>query len=217
LPTDFIGTDRWFWSDRLSRMIVRRDQRTDTKGKATALSKHPVVRRLEELHGSKETQVEAAIEMLKDYPNGEIEEVIAEVSKRWNLDQNPSGRAFVSWGEVKEMADSGLVSFGSHTATHRILTHLPPEEVQDEVGRSMEKLKEMKAVSPSFIPFCYPNGNYTVDIAMVVREVGCDLGVTTRHGWNDSNSDLFELKRIGVHQDMTLTKAMYGCRIAGFI
>jgi hypothetical protein len=36
-----------------------------------------------------------------------------------------------------------------------------------------------------------------------------------KKGWNDARSDFFTLRRIGVHQDMTSTKAMFGCRIAG--
>ena len=48
-----------------------------------------------------------------------------------------------------------------------------------------------------------------------VKEAGYDMAVTTNKGWNSSNSDPFTLKRIGIHNDMTSTEAMFACRIAG--
>jgi len=48
-------------------------------------------------------------------------------------------------------------------------------------------------------------------------EEGYHLAVTTSDGWNQRNGDLFKLNRIGVHQDMAFTSAMYGCRLTGFI
>jgi len=38
--------------------------------------------------------------------------------------------------------------------------------------------------------------------------------VTTKIGWNNSNTSRFTLKRVGIHQDVTSTKAMFGYRIA---
>ena len=109
------------------------------------------------------------------------------------------------------------MTFGSHTASHRILTTLTDEEIRDELKRSKEKLLTEKISDPSCIPFCYPNGNYNEKTAELVKEMGYHLAVTTENGWNDAKADLFRLRRIGIHEDITSTKALFGCRITGII
>ena len=77
------------------------------------------------------------------------------------------------------MGGSGLVSFGSHTHNHRILVHLNEEEVREELVLSKKILLREGAVDPSFIPFCYPNGNLNERIAGMVREAGYHAAVST--------------------------------------
>ena len=115
------------------------------------------------------------------------------------------------------MYQSGLITFGSHTVSHKILTTLADEEINDELMKSKEKLISEDVVDPSFIYFCYPNGNYNERIAGMVKEAGYNVAVTTSHGWNLRNADPFQLRRIGIHQDMTSTEAMFGCRVVGVL
>ncbi len=183
----------------------------------TQSSINSFVRRLEGLNDPIEGQIEKAIGMLKALHNEKIEEILRELSARWNLDAAPGRRAFLNWEEVREMAQSGLITFGSHTVGHKILTTLTEPEIRDELANSRKRLVTEKAVDPAFIPFSYPNGNYTDRIAKMVRDAGYDLAVTTENGWNHNGSDLFALKRISIHQDMTSTEAMLGCRILGIL
>jgi peptidoglycan/xylan/chitin deacetylase (PgdA/CDA1 family) len=214
LPTDFIQTGTWFWTDRLGYLFY---QRTKAGGRNEIEDhpSHPLVSRLLCLKGSLESRMEQAIEILKAYRTEEIENILSELSERWNVDQNPPGRAFLSWDEVREMRQSGLVSYGSHTATHRILTMLTKEEIREELIKSKEKLIAEKAVGKEYVPLCYPNGNYNEDIAAMAEEAGYALAVTTESGWNTNELNSFCLRRIPIHQDMTSTDAMFGCRITG--
>lgn len=91
------------------------------------------------------------------------------------------------------------------------------EEVEKELVDSRNELLEKGVVDKSFIPFCYPNGNHTKEIADMVSSSGYHLAVTTKNGWNHSVDDRFTLKRVGVHEDMTSTGALFACRIAGLI
>jgi hypothetical protein len=70
------------------------------------------------------------------------------------------------------MGRSGLVTFGSHTVTHSIQTTLREQEMGKELGESRESLLDEGVVGSEFIPFCYPNGNYTARIAEMVKEAG---------------------------------------------
>lgn len=239
LPTDFIGSEKWFWTDRLTRLFFQmqsakgiaqrandREQRAKRReggaqskeqrgqSKEPPKSGNAIVNRIENLKGSYEDCLERAIQILKQYRDEEIEEILSELSTRWSINLNLQERSFLSWEEVKEMAQSGLISFGSHTASHKILTTLSDEELWDELTRSKEKLIAEKVVDSSFIPFCYPNGNYNERIVQLVKEAGYNLAVTTENGWNRFGLDPFTLKRIGIHQDIASTEAIFGCRIA---
>lgn len=76
----------------------------------TQYSTNSFVRRLEGLNDPIGGQIEKAIGMLKTLHNEEIEEILSELSSRWNLDAAPGRRAFFNWEEVREMAQSGLVT-----------------------------------------------------------------------------------------------------------
>lgn len=212
LPTDFIGTKDRFWTDKLGYLFAVRDNRVSLQ-KANRSSANCFVNQLEKLKGSRESRLEQAIAMLKGYRNEEINEILSELSVRWQLDPSQPGRAFISWEEVREMVRSGLITFGSHTVSHKILTTLTDDEIHDELMRSRERLIAEQAVDPLFIPFCYPNGNYNKKVVSMVRNAGYNLAVTTKKGWNHVDSDLFTLRRIGIHQDISSTDAMFACRI----
>jgi len=217
LPTDFIGTAKWFWTDRLTRCISRRAASDRAAGTARA-SGNPLVRRLEAIEGRTATWTESAIELLKDHREEEIEEVLAELDKRWAVNSSASGwHAFLTWEEVAEMGGTGLISYGSHTAGHRILTTLSREEAEQELHRSRERLIREGATSQTFIPFSYPNGNYDSEIADLVQSSGYAMAVTTRRGWNVRDADRYALRRIALHQDVSGTPAMLGCRIVNLV
>ncbi len=209
LPTDFVGTDRWFWTDRLGFLLLQSGRRSRAEERYCG----PLLNQLQVLRGSYEEKLEKSISLLKSLRNEEIEKTITTMAAALGVEAEPASRAFLDWEEVKELAGSGLVSFGSHTAGHRILTTLTEEEAALELSRSRDILVSQKVVDPSFIPFCYPNGNYTDRLTEMVREVGYDLAVSTLNGWNRWGENRFALKRVAIHQDMASTEAMFGSRL----
>ena len=213
LPTDFIGSSTWFWTDRLAYLLMQKPkvQKTAEKVKFSSIS---IVNQLENLKGSSGSSLESAIEMLKPLHIDEINKIIKELSVRWRLKPGPQGRGFLSWEEVRKMSHSGLISYGSHTATHSILPTMSEEKIKEELKNSKKKLIAEKVVNPSYVTFCFPNGNFNKKIAGMVKDSGYSLAVTTRKGWNDKQPNPFTLRRIGVHQDMSSTQALFGCRIA---
>jgi len=216
LATDLIGTSGLFWTDRLSHALASLD-RSMRAGELKPASSSSVAIRLMSLKGSLEDRLEKAIEIMKALRREEIEAVLSDLEKRSVLNREPKHRSFLSWEEVREMRATALISFGSHTAAHSILTTLMDGEIQRELVKSREILISEKIVDPTFIPFSYPNGNYNEKIINIVRNAGYHLAVTTDKGWNDLETNLFTLKRIPVHQDMTRTEAMFGCRIANIL
>ena len=211
LPTEFIGTNDCFWTDRLAYLFS--SEGFNPLRKTNIFSDRPLIAKLLRLQGSPEKQLEAAINILKHYREDIINEVLMVLEENLNITAIPAGRTFLTWDEVREMSKSGFISFGSHTANHKILTTLSDEEIYLELNAAREKLIAEQVADPSCIPFCYPNGNYNDKIASMVKESGYAMALTTKQGWNNKHSDSFQFRRIGIHQDITSTEAMYGFRI----
>jgi peptidoglycan/xylan/chitin deacetylase (PgdA/CDA1 family) len=54
----------------------------------------------------------------------------------------PGGVTPLSWAAVRDMASTGLVTFGSHTHGHLLLDRLPPGDAADELDRSRDLIEE---------------------------------------------------------------------------
>ena len=212
LPTDFIGTKKLFWTDRLAYLLWHREDNHTVKSDSLFID--TIIKELGNLKGPFESQIEAAIQRLKACRIDEVEAILSELARRRGIDTVLQRRAFLSWEEVREMADSGLVSYGSHTAGHSILPVLNDSEIYDELKKSMERLVYENVVDQSSIPFCYPNGNNNDNLTKMVKACGYNMAVTTKNGWNQLRPDnLFVLNRVGIHQDISSTIPMFGCTI----
>ncbi len=211
LPTAFIGTDKFFWTDHLA-VLMDGQNRDIPAGR----NLHPLTRELIEIPGSQELRLETAISHLKKHTVETVEAVISDLEVLFGRESNPLGRSFLKWEEVHELYRSGLVNYGSHTVNHRIMTAIGMEEARFELESSKNKLLAERLVAPGFIPFCYPNGNYDTSIRRLVAEAGYHAAVTTVNGWNDEGRDKFSLKRISVHEDVSRTSALFASKLACF-
>jgi hypothetical protein len=176
-----------------------------------------ITEKLASLRGPTIKQIEVAISILKGMKEEERNEIIEELQAHWGGGNVPEKPAFLTWDEVKKMYGGGLVTFGSHTANHKILVNMDDQKIRDELIRSKKKLLEEKVVDSEFIPFCYPNGDHDKRVVQITKEAGYHLAVTTENNWNSKNTSVFNLRRIAIHQDMTFTKALFRCRIAGIL
>jgi peptidoglycan/xylan/chitin deacetylase (PgdA/CDA1 family) len=211
LPTDFIGTSRWFWTDRLGLLFDRI--------KTLSAGQGEVGRVMDEewgdLPGDAAQRLELAIAKLKSRRSEDIEAVIARVAAAAGEQAIPAQRAFLTWEEVREMRESGLVEFGSHTAGHLLLTTVTEDEALAELRNSYTALVGRGMADAHGITFSYPNGNCSPRLSEMVREEGYALAVTTEAGWHRAGADPFLMRRIAIHQDVTATEAMFAARIAG--
>ena len=109
----------------------------------------------------------------------------------------PSIYASVDWGQVKEMMGSGLISVGSHTTSHMILTRCSPETAAKELYDSKRIIEQETGRSCEL--FCYPNGTIKdFDERTVEQLKGCgySCALTTIPGMNTEGADVFQLKRL---------------------
>ncbi len=125
----------------------------------------------------------------------------------------PTERILVDWGEVEEMSKHHI-SFGSHSCTHKILTACTLPEVRKEVTDSFHTLQNKPI---NFIPvLAYPNGNYSREIVEQVKAASYQASVSTQFGSEErAPTDLYSLKRIGIHSDISATFPLFSFHIAG--
>lgn len=68
---------------------------------------------------------------------------------------------YMTWEQAREMADSGLISIQSHTATHPDLDLLTREEQAEQLTRSHDAIFENLG-RESYV-LCYPTGRYNTN------------------------------------------------------
>ncbi|ACC98799.1 Polysaccharide deacetylase [Elusimicrobium minutum Pei191] len=88
----------------------------------------------------------------------------------------------LNWEQVKEMNESGLVSFGSHGLTHKRLRSLTSENVSYEMQNSKKILEEK--LGKKVLSFCYPFGAFDKRIRYLCFKAGYIIDYGTRKGVN---------------------------------
>lgn len=105
---------------------------------------------------------------------------------------------------IKKMAASGLIDFGAHTRTHRILSGLSENECSRDILGSLVAVSRITE-RPCLL-FAYPNGQSSDYTRHAVRTLGANgviAAVTTRPGPNDSRTPPLELRRYGIGSETT--------------
>lgn len=220
LPTGFIGSEKEFWTERFAFLLSRRHQKDKVPDVVSSSEESEiagVLGELLEMNGQFIDQLENGIALLKTTPLPIVDRVLEALAEIWEVPDKEDGRDFFNWDEVREMLDSGLISFGSHTISHQILTTLSSDDIKRELAGSQKVLIDRKAVTDGHVSFCYPNGGCSPAVARLVELSSYELAVTTKKGVNDMFSDRFMLKRIGIHQDMASTVPLFAARLTEFI
>jgi peptidoglycan/xylan/chitin deacetylase (PgdA/CDA1 family) len=119
----------------------------------------------------------------------------------------------LTWDQAREMEAEGI-DFGSHTATHPVLTTLADAAVRDELSRSRDRLhRELRRPSQWF---CYPKGAFSDGVLEVARELYAGA-VSTIRGAVRHDDDRFRLPRVGIHDDVTRTTSLFACRLVSLV
>ena len=216
LPTDFIGTDAWFWPEKIAYCVkVLTSSAEVCRQGASILKKWIGIEEPDTLlactaEGTGRNLADQVIERCKDLGQRTISELIETLSHELAI-VLPHERCIVNWEEVARMAQD-RISFGSHSCSHRILTQLSIEDVRAELEGSQQVLKSL---SGNYVPvFCYPNGNTNVEIQALTKDCGYVAAVGVRPGLEGDRPDqLFDLRRIGIHNDIASTVPLYSMRL----
>ena len=105
------------------------------------------------------------------------------------------GPGFLKWEEIKEMADSGIVTIGSHTNVHFWLLGSDDSFLKGEVAGSKKILEEKLGRKINY--FCYPMGAFDAKSKKAVEDAGYACAVSTSPR-GVAADDIYALKRVRV-------------------
>ena len=156
---------------------------------------------------------------------------VERVKNQTTLDLSPVWKKelyeFMNWDEVRQIQQKGF-AIGAHTASHPILSHLEPEEleaemsgpsilIEKELEKSSAKIEEAefeeskelaeKETNTKIDTIAYPFGSqsdYSDEVVNKARELGFRLGFTLTERRNSEVLDPMRIHRICIGNDLTL-------------
>jgi peptidoglycan/xylan/chitin deacetylase (PgdA/CDA1 family) len=199
LVTSLVGTRQPAWPEQIYHAVTTTSRTAVTfRGKDWALTSDTERSRAQALITAE----------LKTLPEAQKQDslagLLAALGSRAAIESS-SPLATLDWNEVDELSRGGLVDFGSHTHTHPILSRCSEQMQLEELQRSRDIIRgRLGSVSL----FAYPNGtrsDFTPVTKRLVVETGYRCALSTVPGLNTRKTDAFEIRRVNVGADMTLT------------
>jgi peptidoglycan/xylan/chitin deacetylase (PgdA/CDA1 family) len=200
LVSGLIGTDRLLWTDYVET-VVRNQERGDFQ---ITYKDEKVNYRLEDRESYQYAMQDIKLKFCS-IPDKERREHLAQFAA-CNLINIPREFTFATWEQLRVL-DPDIFEIGGHTRMHPFCSNLTSdEELTDEIYNS--KIEIEQNTGQSVKHFCYPSGSYNEKVATVVKKYGYESAVTVIYGFNDLDTDLYQLKRMEASENLLLFKAM---------
>ena len=113
-------------------------------------------------------------------------------------------KVVLNWSVIKEMSDTGLIEFYSHTKSHAKCNSLSEKELAEELKESREIIEKRLGIPCPY--FCWPYGKYNGLAVNVAKKTGYKALFTTNHGVVEAGSDPFAINRIIVKDSIAWFK-----------
>ena len=103
---------------------------------------------------------------------------------------------YLTWDQVIEMSESGVISIGSHTMNHTWLPDLVEQRLQNEVVDSKRAIESH--IGKKIYAFSYPLGGFDDHVKDKVMKAGYKIAVATNPGRHYPKHDLLAMKRLRI-------------------
>lgn len=211
LPTEYIGAERLFWTDKFSMLsLLFREQEADVEFLFKNEKVETTLRKLFNKDSEFETSLEKSILQLKQIDHKDRIGILDSVEEF--LQFNPEmliPSQFLNWQQIKQMQEH-KIDFGSHGHSHMQLGRCNATEVTNDVETSLNILKT-RLKAPSKI-FCYPEGSYSEISQAALAKLPIDAVVSNKWVKLKVSSPPI-IGRIGIHQDISAEMHMFKNRI----
>ena len=215
LVSSYIGTSYRFWPNRLMSLLQKSFAEPGSVDYPQPLRRivEPVLAQAR-AHGTfPAEEADRAVQAAKILGEEEIRALIEAAEK--SAGDALEAAEILSREEIGRMTATGLIRFGSHTATHyRLGGHPSAQAMEREIVASRDALRRL--CGQEIALFCYPNGDTSPAAIECVRSHYLGA-VTTHSGWHGPNGDPHLIERIGVHEDVSATRAAFQSRLSGWL
>lgn len=190
LTTAAIGSDRQLWHDDVFSAF--RETREPTLEPYSPTAARRALTTVPERLGAQQeflTYIRTLSEAERDAAVSRLREALRVGPPR------PAPGLMLSWEEVRTMSGAGI-RFGSHTATHPILSRVDRAHAKREIEDSKRAIEERLGVPVDGL--AYPNGtraDFLPETKTLLEEAGYRYAVTTIGGSNEPEQDVYELRR----------------------
>ena len=215
LVSGYIGTTYRFWPNRLLSLLQKSLAEPGSVSFPEPLSRivKPALAVAEKRGELRADDADAVIQYAKGLDEAEIRSLI-EAAERSCGDCAQAGE-ILNGEQVVKLGATGLVRFGSHTATHfRLGGQAPRDDLEREIVGSRKSLQDL--CGQPIDVFCYPNGETSPGAIDIVRRHYLGA-VTTRRGWHNTGGDPHLIRRIGVHDDVSAGREAFLERLASWL
>jgi len=162
-------------------------------------------------------------ELALKYPSSQLkllthkarEELIDMIILKYDvqIDRDDPCITSMSWEDAKKMIDTGF-TIGAHSLYHEILTREDISEARLSILMSIDAVTRQTGVQcPSF---CFPNGNFSVELAKYAIDCGVTTVTTTEPTWVSRKTRFNRVPRIQLHEGMPRFKAWLKIEVAQF-
>ena len=209
LTTDFINKGVPLWTDRVE-LLIKEGYLLDSSKCIKYLNSISGIQLTEDL-----TQLTNSIKRwLKGKSEIEKQKIINLFIKDLRLNESkvkvPEIMKPLSDANIKKMFNSGLVEFGAHTLTHPIMSQCDDHQLNMEISQSIHDVDILTGSKCHH--FAYPNGrksDFDQRSISLLKDNGINTAVTTIEGENNPiKSNMYQLKRIGVHNNISISQFM---------
>ena len=193
-----------FWWDRLARLVfspaVLPDNLTIQIGAETltwSIMDSEDLMLQEAIPSSRHRLLQQIYERLAALPEEQLS-VLAKL-QQWIETAEPvaadTDRAMTA-AELQTLAQDGLVSVGSHTVNHPMLTSIPQDQQYNELRESKQALENI--LSQPITALSYPHGVYNAKTQKLAEETGYQLACSSQNGIVHQGHNRFALPRFWV-------------------
>lgn len=150
---------------------------------------------------------------LKSLPIDQVLDGIERLESDQRIDKTLLFSRYMTFDVLKKVVVDPLVTIGSHTRRHPILSNLEPAQQYDEIAHCAEMVSSL-VEGESF--FAYPNGkaeDYDENTASILKSLGFRAAVTTNDRAAKPADDRYSIPRIGFSEGDSVSRILLKCSI----
>ena len=197
LTTSFIEKNETSWIDKIEHMI----EKVKTKKIINVFNKKF------KIDNNKKMKINFlnSIRYFSKKDNTDFDKLVLDIKKQLGFNHKLNNFNNIldkkmNWDQVRKLNQSKYFNVGGHTVNHHILSFLSDMETKKEIYDSINAIK--KNLKIKIEHYSYPEGlkhTYGKREIKLLKNKGIKMCPSAEFGFNNKNTDLFNLKRIFVN------------------